>query len=332
LDSDSSAQTFLKLFTKFRKSVWFRVFYLAILALVVVALFQFSTGSSAVVCLGILLSPVSVFVLPYYLGERRVKHFLINAVPVFLAALLIVGVFTTNATLDMPAAHLQSEAWKTPPSAISLWNGTVVHNGSAPATAGQPFIFRVKVLTNASVNTSRLSVFVNLSSTPLNFGSYSGVRMMKDASANNSNGTWYALPRTLGPDITAFFFYANDSSGHEALTTIVIQPITAPYAAYYGFWIVYLAQAYFSITIVFYLLIVFMTWYSARNRRLRQRMMSTETLDKLEASKKAKPAEPVKAAPETKASKAAAFTCTNCGADVTEDDDKCPKCGAVFED
>ncbi|TLZ78996.1 MAG: zinc ribbon domain-containing protein [Methanobacteriota archaeon] len=33
-----------------------------------------------------------------------------------------------------------------------------------------------------------------------------------------------------------------------------------------------------------------------------------------------------------KASKAAAFTCTNCGADVDESAEKCPKCGAVFEE
>src|SRR5205823_3602961 len=34
----------------------------------------------------------------------------------------------------------------------------------------------------------------------------------------------------------------------------------------------------------------------------------------------------------TKAGKAAAFTCTNCGADVSESDQKCPSCGAAFED
>ncbi len=332
LDFDFSAESFLKLFTQFRKSVWFRVFYLAVLALVVVALFQWTTGPSALVCLGILLTPISVFVLPYYLGERRVKHFLLNAVPVFLAALLIVGVFQTNATVDVQPFPLQSGVWTAPLPAISLWNGSVVHNDTAPASGGQAFTYRVRVLTNASVNASRVSVFVNISSAPLTAGSYAAIRMAKDAGATNTNGTWYALTQTLGSDISAFFFYANDSSGHDALTIPILQPITAPWSAYYGFWVVYLAQAYFTIPIVFYLLIVFMVWYSARNRRLRQRMMSTETLDKLEATKKAERAEPAKAGSDAKAAKATAFTCTNCGADVTEADAKCPKCGAVFED
>src|SRR5438093_264639 len=62
-----------KLFLRFRKTVWFRVTYLVLLGLIVPNLLPFSAGGLG--CLVIILVPLAVFLVPYYLGERSVKRF-----------------------------------------------------------------------------------------------------------------------------------------------------------------------------------------------------------------------------------------------------------------
>jgi len=85
---------------------------------------------------------------------------------------------------------------------------------------------------------------------------------------------------------------------------------------------------------LFYFVILFVWWYTIRMRENRARMLGKEPLIPKEKPLP-KPGDKVvdkPADPGGKASKAAAFTCTNCGADVGEDDEKCPKCGAVFDE
>src|SRR5207245_1868567 len=66
------------------------------------------------------------------------------------------------------------------------------------------------------------------------------------------------------------------------------------------------------------------TWYQTQQSL-------TDEIPKQKPGTKEEPAGKPKSEPSEKAAKAAAYTCTNCGADVGEDDEKCPKCGAVFE-
>ena len=333
---ETSAERFLRLFTKFRKTPWFRVFYVGVLIWSVVGLYVLLFQGSAVACLALLLIPIWTFILPYFLGERRVKHLLLNALPVFVIAILIVSAFQTDATVNLGPVNLASTTWSSSLPPLSLWNGSVAPP-VAPTDSPAPhsFTFRVRVLTGPAVNQSTVSVFANLTQLSSTSGSPFVVRLAKDGTANNTNGTWYVATPSLGSDPYAFYFYANDTRGNWTATAPILEPITASWGAYYGLWAIGLAGSEFTIiAVIFYLLIVFMVWYSARNRQLRQRMRSQETLDKLEASKeKDNEVGPAKTEVSSKAaSKAAAFTCTNCGADVTEDDKKCPKCGAVFED
>src|SRR5437870_12864027 len=82
------------LFLRFRKTPWFRVTYLVLLGLIVPNLLPFAAGGLG--CLVIILVPLLVFLVPYYLGERSVRHFALNALPVIVIAILVGGAQSTN--------------------------------------------------------------------------------------------------------------------------------------------------------------------------------------------------------------------------------------------
>ena len=84
-------------FRKFRGTRWFRVVYVAILIALVAQLYVLT--ASALACLILFLMPFSVFLIPYYFGERRMRHFALNALPIFVIATLLAGAMQTQALL-----------------------------------------------------------------------------------------------------------------------------------------------------------------------------------------------------------------------------------------
>src|SRR5438552_1985107 len=65
--------SFKKWFQEFRATRYFRITYLLLLGAVVAQLYVLSR--STVFCLVVLLIPISIFVVPYWLGERKLKRF-----------------------------------------------------------------------------------------------------------------------------------------------------------------------------------------------------------------------------------------------------------------
>jgi len=329
----TSQEVLSRLLTKvraFRGTIWFRVVYVIILGALVAELYLLT--ASPLACLILFLMPLSVFLIPYYFGERRMKHFALNAVPVFIIATLLAGGMATQALLSQAApVPLQSsptDAFSSPTMMLS--NGTVDPYRSAPDTV---FTFRVKLTTTAVGNATDYAVY-------LNFTIIDGVSATQtffplvfspgaNSSANNTkNGTWYAYSARLGSSIYGYAFSATDNRSNWTFTPSDFGPITASGTAFYGFFVYYTG---FSMTfpLLFYFVILFMWWYTKRTRETRARLMAGGIDIPKEKVEKEEP-KPVEVA--GKASKAAAFTCTNCGADVSEDDAKCPKCGAVFEE
>ncbi len=335
-----------KLLLKYRQSKYFRPFYLVVLGLVVTGLFQFTGGSQALFCLGTILIPTSVLVIPYWSGERSLKNFAINAIPVFIIALLLISTFQTAAVLGQAPVTLTTGLNPATPNNqlphLSMWNGTVSPERGAP---GQVYTFHVRL--KEVNNTGAVIAPANITTFSANITAYTPfpatqdkiVPMTVDPSHNDtSNGTWYMGSTTLGDSVWSFFFWANDTRGNFTFAAApVLVPIVAGPVSFFGFWLVNVVL-YLIFPVSFYFIIVFMYWYTIRMRKMRERMLDRARGEKLdldkEKSKGATPegggGEPAKDAAKTK--KAAAFTCTNCGADVTEDDAKCPKCGAVFED
>lgn len=341
-----------KLLLQFRKSRYFRPFYLVVLGIIVTGLYQFTAGDQLTFCLGILLIPTAALVIPYWLGERSLKNFAVNALPIFVIALLLVAAFQTDAILTQGPPVLTSGNNPTSANAdlphFSLWNGTVQPYRGA---SGQVFTFTVRLkVVNATGGLmpppSNITITTNISQYDASLGGnlYAIPMTMDPARATDtSNGTWYVATKALPASVYGFWFWVNDTTpANSTVSSFVLEPINAPWDTYYGFWTVYtLFNLIFPVS--FYFIIVFMYWYTVRMRKTRERMMERTRGEKLDLEKnedKAKAkgekqgsaeALPAGTAGE-KTKKAAAFTCTNCGADVSEEDTKCPKCGAVFED
>jgi len=313
---------FRERFLVFRKTVWFRVLYLVLLGLIVAQLFPFTLASS-VACLTLFLMPITVFVIPYWLGERKARRFAVNGVPVFVLAILVVGLLETSALMSQPAAeelHSFPEFGSSPTMALS--NGTVMPFRAPP---NQDFTFRVKLTTTVNGTSNEFSLFLNLTVIDGFARSEPSFEMTpEDANANPRNGSWFVTNMPLGGSIFGYGFSVTDGDRNWTYAGPVLGPITASSVAFFGFF-VYVTSLFMLIPFSFYFVILFMWWYTIRMRKTRQRAMESGEL----------PIPKERTKPERdrgKAAKVTAFTCTNCGADVSETDAKCPKCGAVFED
>jgi hypothetical protein len=342
---DLSAQGILKIVQAFRKTKWFNILVLVVLGLVATGLWALTAAGPIGECLGVLLIPVSVFVIPYWLGERRMKTFALNIIPVFIIAVVLIAALQTQSILSQGDPTLSSGIAPNTATAdlppLSLWNGTVAPFG-APS-ANQTYAYHVRLKMVGNVNRSTVSVYLNItqvSGLSENFVAYRMHRDLGPLNTNTTNGTWYVIWHTLTPGIYGFYFFASDTGTNQSYSSGVLGPIIQPWPDWYGF--VFLFSAVNLIfPISFYFVILFMYWYTLRNRRMRARLIESSRAEKTDTekgsaggkrSKEAKEGAGPPAPTREKSRKAAAFTCTNCGADVTEADQKCPKCGAVFED
>ncbi len=316
---------FRKKIRGFRTTPWFSILILVALGFLVAELFPITFGNAATACLGLLLIPLVVLVIPYWLGERRVKRFALNALPVFLIAVVLIGLFQTQTFLALPPPVLDSGAEPGPDRPFVLSNGTVDPYRGTPSDV---YTFHVQLRTAAGWNNSTpVRVYLNLTIINGLDRTEESYLMHPDTTLPSTNGTWYVVQRQLGASVYGFGFWANDTRENVTATVNVLGPITAPAEAYYGFF-VYLTALYLLIPVSLYFVFLFMYWYTARMRRMRSRYLE---LGEAKTGGKAKEKVP-EPPPREKTARAAAYTCTNCGADVSEDEEKCPKCGAVFED
>ncbi|HWM52054.1 MAG TPA: hypothetical protein VNP71_02685, partial [Thermoplasmata archaeon] len=232
-----------KLLLRFRKTVWFRVTYLVLLGLIVPNLLPFSAGGLG--CLVIILVPLAVFLVPYYLGERSVKRFALNALPVILIAILVGGALSTNLLLSQAdAVPLASTPGPFMSPTMALANGTVLPYRADPT---QAFTFRVRLKTMANATPGSFAVFMNLttisglasyatSDFPMTFSP--GPR----SSNNTHNGTWYELTNfNLSSQIYGYGFSVWDKDANWTLTNLDFGPLTAPVANFYGLFVYFTA-------------------------------------------------------------------------------------------
>jgi hypothetical protein len=319
-----------KRFQQFRKTPWFRITYLVLLGVIVSELYLLALSPLA--CVIILLIPVSIFVVPYWLGERKMLRFALNALVVFLIAILLAAAQSTQVLVSQPqAVELRSAD---PAGRMVLTNGTVMPYRAPPSTS---FTFRVKLTTIPNAAFGAYEVHLNLTAVRGLTIDQSSATMAYSAgngsSPNTHNGTWYETRLSnLGDAVYIYAFSVWDRSRNWTYTGVEIGPLTASGWTYYGFFL-YIWSVLSQVTlisVVGYFAILFLWWYMARARQLRAKGAASPArkVAPREGSREVWPATD----PGGKASKAAAFTCTNCGADVSETDTKCPKCGAVFED
>ena len=295
---------FLKAIVAFRKGPWFRVLYVLVLSLIVYALIVIYPN-----CLTLILAPVVMFIVPYYMKERRLRHYALNGVVVLLVAgLLFAYVFASSLSVD-PVPQSTSQ------SGILLVNGTV---DPVRGPANGQFTFAVTLKVPAGGDPNQYEVWVNRTRVhATEFISVSSVRLNPaDAGdLNLTDGKLYRYAFPVDDDIFFFWFAAVKTAGAGdtwVRTDGVVGPIVTGFPTFFGFAFVYGMLGLMLPVISLYFLILMLYWYTQRARVQRQALGGAPP--------------PKAAATDT------GFMCTNCGADVPEDAAKCPKCGAVFEE
>lgn len=299
---------------------WFRVVYLALLAVFVSFMFTFF-GFGVSFCLAFVTVALAMFAVPYWFGERKVLRYAANGLVIFVIALLVSAALQTQLVLSADPIELNSIAGPGQDPTMTLQNGTVspFHTTGSPA-----FTYRVRLVTTASGSPQNFSVWLNVTIVTGFSVATTSFPMVPDLSSGSNDtrsGTWFVNQTTLGPNVYGSGFAVQRiSNSNWTSTPVILMPIVAPGTTFFGFYVLYTTPL-LALTLGFYLLLVLMWWYMGRARRLRSAPTPAQTGPS-----------PVPAAGPSRASKSSAFSCTNCGADVSEDAKKCPKCGAVFED
>jgi len=294
---------FLEVILAFRKSIFFRLFYLAILSLMVAALaaYGFYLG-----CLSFLISPVLMFALPYWLKERRLRHYALNGLVVFVAGALIFGALfaqSLSGNDPVPVGATGSDVRLTE---------VIVTPGRGPP--GGAYNFTATLTVPGVANASNYAMYLNLTSVEGVNPIDAPVRMREVNASDRdlSDGKRYYFTAPLQERIYLFWVSVAVSNGTTVswlLTPWQVGPITAGFATFYGFALYYGAFA-LILPISFYFIILMLYWWTQRARAERKRLgmaVETESTD-------------------------SGFMCTNCGADVPAAAKNCPKCGAVFEE
>jgi len=303
---------------KFRKTVYFRVFYLLLLS----ALIAFLLNLGAV-CIFLLIIPILMVAIPYWFGERSFKNHAINGLVVIpLSALFFSLIFTPallSQTQEPQSVDCPDNYSPTAPRCYAA-TGPDVHLARGQvspfkAAEGAAFNFTVN-MTSSSPQTSAMTVRVQmLDFVDLRFDArFIGLARDLREDGNFSNGESFYVETTL-PAVFHFGFNFQVVQIVNTTERVVAQtfgnggPMNASYGTVFGY---SFYQAIVGMVIIgfgFYVVLLIYWW-----------------------TRKAREVRGAAAPPKGKRAEGGGeFTCTNCGADVSEDDAKCPKCGAEFE-
>src|SRR5260370_41433463 len=106
--------------------------------------------------------------------------------------------------------------------------------------------------------------------------SYTMTNSPMQGSFNNPRlGTWFETSVNLSTSIYAYGFSVWDRDRNWTFTNVDIGPLTAPVASYYGLF-AYFTSFSMILPFAFYFIILFMWWYTVRQRATRTRMLGTE--------------------------------------------------------
>lgn len=293
---------FRAFWTKFRKTVYFRFAYLLLISTMGALLLPSALG-----CLALLLVTAAILLVPHSFGERRIRNHAANGV----FCLILISVLYAAIAVPEFRGYQQFEL------SGSDAGTSIAHGYVAPfrGDAATRFNFTANV-TSTTLNASQIVVNVvvydyeGLGATP------HIVQMTWIAGSDKKlqNGENYYANISLRPVVHKYGFavLANLTSTDIVTATLLVPgPNNAPDEAY---WSVIFLTGLVGVILLgfFYFLILLLYWWTRKAKEIR--------------GAAGRPPEPAR-----RAEGGGEFTCTNCGADVSEDATKCPKCGATFE-
>src|SRR5256884_1819152 len=273
-------------FQKFRATVWFRITYLVLLGVIVAELYILTLSPLA--CLVILLMPVSTFVVPYWLGERKLRRFAENLVVVFLIAIVLAAAMSTGALLAQKDAVPVQSFTDLSTSPMALTNGTVSPYRAPPGTS---FLFQVKLTTAASNTPNNYRVFLNLTVVrginDFDRRPFPMTYLGANASSNNTKtGSWFVVNQTLGDSIYGYAFSATDRRSNWTYAGPDLGPVTASGWTFYGFFLYVTRLSQVTILpLLTHFAILLLRWYTPRQPDARVKAMARSAERSKEPSK-----------------------------------------------
>jgi hypothetical protein len=304
---------FQESFEKLKESKWVVPTYIVLVILTTVGV------SFLGQCLATILIPVFMFVIPYYMGEKRLRFFALLGVIVIFAGSVFLGLIYTEDARSYQVIEQES----------SDENNTITGGTITPGfgTADTPFRYTVTITTNET-DLSRIHVYVNITDS-VEHNSQSEItrydlQESDSLDTNASDGKEYFVVAQL-PEGIHFFHYAVSING-TWYDTLYFDPLSnshlkalGPINATFGT----IFSLYFQtiliwmvFTTILYFIFVMMYWWLGKAKIER-----TKWDERLREAGELEPTE----------AKIPEFECTNCGRPVHDDAIRCPHCGAIFE-
>lgn len=304
---------FRESFEKFKESKWVVPAYIVLVIVVNVGLVFLNQ------CLATILIPITMFAIPYYMGEKRFRFFLLLGVIVIFANSAIVGLLYSEDVMN----------YRVPVQTSSDENKTIT-NGIFTPTVGSAdtvFYFTLTITTNET-DMRTILVYAHLSEA-LEYKEGSGVTYemtaTDDSDFDASDGKEYHLSIVLPKGLYATHFSADvngtsvDTLYYDTLSDAYLK-VPGPYNADY--WTIYvwnfqLILTFMIFTTILFFIFVMMYWWVGKSR-----------IEKTKWDTRLREAGELEVAD----AKIPDFECTNCGRAVHDDAIRCPHCGAIFEE
>ena len=261
-----------------------------------------------------------MFAIPYYMGERRFRNFLVLGLIVVVADSVAFGVLDANFLSSFEAGE------QTSPDKMTITQGLV---NPSLGDADTLFTFTVNVTANyTDIRGIDFYVYVNISDMSEYKPSGNEYYLLEEtdpSDINATDGKHFIRSFQLPAGIHFFHFSANvngtwnNTMAHDDLSNAdfsALGPINADSLAIFQvFFFSALLTMFF--TSILFMIFVMMYWWIGKSRIERAKWDT-----RVREAGELEPAD----------AKIPDFECTNCGRPVHDDAIRCPHCGAVFEE
>jgi ribosomal protein L40E len=310
---------------KINETKWGFLFYL--IPIVLISTFFFIVSG----CFFVILVPLSALAIPYYLGFKGPKRFAFLGVFILIVNSFAFAAVSTQRAYDYSDYYASFET--TSKHVEPQFSGTNLSQGIvSPKSGDANTVFTFTVIYTNEDNLAPVFVNAVIVDRPVANESNNIVHPMSPTDPSDTNytdGVEFQVSTTVPASQPIgypewpnhfFFFETQDAAGTPTDTgfdegdfiSYGFGPMNAPLLDQYWHSMV-LALNNMLFVIALYFMGVGMYWWL---RKARQR--SSEWQERMDAMQKEEDW--------------AEFECDRCGADVPEDADRCPKCGATFDE
>ncbi len=289
----------------------------------------------------ILITTVAItFILFYLFGVRDLKYMLGFGIGIFLISGSVTYVMVLGDTYDLPAPEMGHSSlvrnWGLATS-VDLEDGRYTPADSTywyyleggrvspyKDLTGITYLFNVTVYSNAPANSTILQdPDIRVAYARELWWDSQDVEMTEVNSSDYDylDGKEFEGTATIDTEAIYHHWYAlvfdNTTTTYSLNTTFIRGPLVGEESSLYGTYAWVGALNTFCNSGMLFFIVVLLYWWMGKAKEQRKQWGFPGEDDEKDKKALKKPE--------------AMFSCTKCGADVTDDDDKCPKCGESFD-